>query len=116
MRVGIGRNPLPGPRARKIASGPRTRNDMAPADQWGPFVPDIDPCERRARLRSLRAIVRLLLGSRGDVLARALHCAEEGAVSIDTLHRTLSRLPSLDYRKVLASYAALTKPAAPCAA
>lgn len=85
-------------------------------DRCGPWASDIDQCERRARLRSLRAIVRLLLGPRGDVLARAIHCAEEGAVSLDTLHAALSRLPSLDYRKVLASYAGLTRPAAPCMA
>lgn len=88
---------------------------MTTMDQWGPFASGITDCERTARLRSLRAIVRLLLGSRGDVLARALQCAEEGAISLDALHRALSRLPSLDHRKVLASYAALTKPAEPCA-
>lgn len=88
---------------------------MTDMDRWGPFALGITDCERTARLRSLRAIVRMLLGERGDVLARALHCAEEGAVSLDALHRALSRLPSLDYRKVLASYAALAKPAAPCA-
>lgn len=85
------------------------------ADSWGPFDPSIDPCERRARLRSLRAIIRLLLGSRGDLLARALECAEHGHVALEAVLRGLNRLPSLDYRKVLASYAALTKPAAPCA-
>lgn len=89
---------------------------MTTMDRWGPFALDIDPCERRARLRSLRAIVRMLLGPRGDLLARAIHCAEEGMVGLDVLHGALSRLPSLDYRKVLASYAALTRPAAPCAA
>lgn len=88
---------------------------MTEIDRWGPFSPGITDCERIARLRSLRAIVRLLLGPRGDVLARAVQCAEDGAVSLDALHRALSRLPSLDRRKVLASYAALTKPAAPCA-
>lgn len=89
---------------------------MTDLDRWGPWASGISDCERLARLRSLRAIVRLLLGPRGDVLARAIHCAEEGAVGLDTLHGALSRLPSLDYRKVLASYAALTRPAAPCAA
>ncbi len=84
-------------------------------DQWGPFALDLDPCERRARLRSLRAVVRLLLGPRGDMLERALHCAEGGAVALDAVLSALNRLPSLDLRKVLASYAALTKPQAPCA-
>lgn len=87
---------------------------MTNMDRWGPFSAGITDCERTARLRSLRAIVRLLLGPRGDVLATAVQCAEEGAVSLDALHRALSRLPSLDRRRVLASYAAVTKPAAPC--
>ena len=87
---------------------------MTTADTWGPFALDIDDCERRARLRSLRAIVRLLLGPRGAVLERALTCAETGTVSLETLHGVLSRLPSLDFRKVLASYAALTRPTEPC--
>jgi hypothetical protein len=62
----------------------------------------------------LRAIVHLLLGRRGDVLERAIECAEESAIDLDLLHAALSRLPSLDYRKVLASYAAISRPSQPC--
>lgn len=87
---------------------------MTSADEWGPFDPAIDDCERRARLRSLRAIARMLLGPRGDLLDRSLRCAETGAVSMQMLHSVLTRLPSLDYRKVLASYAALVRPTEPC--
>lgn len=87
---------------------------MKPANTWGPFALDIDPCERRARLRSLRAVARMRLGPRGDFLDEALRCAEIGAVSHETLHNVLARLPSLDFRRVLASYAALTRPAEPC--
>lgn len=87
---------------------------MTSTDEWGPFDPAIDDCERRARLRSLRAIARMHLGPRGDVLDRALRCAETGAVSTEALHDVLTRLPSLDRRKVLASYAALTRPTEPC--
>lgn len=89
---------------------------MTPADHWGPFVPDLDPCERRARLRSLRAIVRIHLGPRGDLLGRALHCAETGAVSLDAVSAAINRLPAIPLRQILASYAALVKPAAPCGA
>ncbi|WP_264483980.1 hypothetical protein [Methylobacterium sp. W2] len=33
---------------------------MIPAgDQWGPFAPNLDPAERRARLPSLRALSRV---------------------------------------------------------
>jgi len=89
---------------------------MTHTDEWGPFDPAIDDCERRARLRSLRAIARMLLGPRGDVLDRALRCAETGGVSTETLHGVLTRLPSLDFRGILASYAALTRPVEPCGA
>lgn len=87
---------------------------MTDIDRWGPWAADIDDCERQARLRSLRAIVRMNLGPRGAILERALTCAEAGTVSLETLHGVLSRLPSSDFRKVLASYAALTRPAEPC--
>lgn len=89
---------------------------MTSTDEWGPFDPAIDDCERRARLRSLRTIVRMGLGPRGAILERALMCAETGAVSLETLNGVLTRLPSLDFRKILASYAALTRPVEQCGA
>lgn len=46
------------------------------ADRWGPFADGIDEAERRARLRSMRAIVHLCAGPRGDALARHLRLAE----------------------------------------
>lgn len=87
---------------------------MQPADTWGPFEVGLDDCERMARLRSLRAITRLLLGRDGDLLARMLQCAESGHVSLDAVNAALNRLPSIPLRKILGTYAALTKPAAPC--
>jgi|GEM_PF-1548283 len=86
---------------------------MTNSDRWGPWASGISDCERLARLRSLRAIVRLLLGPRGDALERAIRCAEESPVDLDLAHVALSRLPSLDFRRVLSSYAALTRPEAP---
>ena len=88
---------------------------MTTMDRWGPFVPDLDPCELRARLRSLAAIVRLLLGRDGDLLTRMLQCAETGHVSLDAVNAAINRLPSIPLRKILGTYAGLTKPAAPCA-
>ncbi len=38
------------------------------ADQFGPWLPGLDRMEQVARLRALRAIVRLLTGSRGAEL------------------------------------------------
>lgn len=89
---------------------------MEAIDRWGPWASGISDCERLARLRTLRTIVHLLLGRRGDVLERAIRCAEESVVDLDLLHVALSRLPSLDFRRVLASYAAIARPAAPCGA
>lgn len=44
------------------------------ADQWGPFAPDLDQAEQRARLRALRAISRIIAGPRAveplDLLAQ----------------------------------------------
>ena len=89
---------------------------MTPADQSGPFALDLDPCELRARLRSLAAIVRLSLGRDGDLLARMIRCAEEGAVTLEALNAALERLPSIPRRRIWAAYAGLTIRAAPCAA
>lgn len=87
---------------------------MTDMDRWGPWASGIDDCERRARLRSLRAIVRMHLGPRGAILERGLHCAETGAASLEAVHGVLSRLPSMPLRQILGSYAALTKPTEPC--
>lgn len=89
---------------------------MTSLDRWGPFALDLDPCELRARLRSLAAIVRLSLGRDGDLLARMVHCAEHGVVSLEALHTAIERLPSISRRRIWAAYAGLTKPAPPCMA
>lgn len=89
---------------------------MSTMNEWGPFTPRLDPCELTARLRSLAAIVRLNLGRDGDLLAQMVWCAEQGAVTIDTLHAAIERLPAIPKRRIWASYAGLTKAAAPCAA
>lgn len=82
------------------------------ADHWGPFASGLDPCERRARLRSLQAITRLHLGPRGSVLREALRAAETDDGQLPEALTALDRLASLDRRKVLASYAAFIRPAA----
>ncbi|WP_267360978.1 MULTISPECIES: hypothetical protein [unclassified Methylobacterium] len=82
-------------------------------DQWGPFAPDLRPAERVERLRALRAITRLLLGPAGEGLTKLLALSE-----IDPDPSTLrcavdliNAMPSLDRRKILASYGALNRPA-----
>ena len=75
---------------------------------WGPLVPTIGPCERAARLRELRAVVRLVVGPERQVLAaigRALS-APGGMVEVET---AIDGLPALTRRRVLAAYAELAK-------
>ncbi|MCJ2060670.1 hypothetical protein MKL09_29640 [Methylobacterium sp. J-048] len=71
------------------------------ADAWGPFRPDLDPAERLAQLRSMRAIVHLTTGPRGDALARELRLAEQ-----DLAHLPAA-VAALDRRHALASFARL---------
>lgn len=86
---------------------------MIPAlDRWGPFRPDLDEAERRARLRCLRAIVHLSTGPRGVALADLLRRAESDPAALPAAIDALDRLAGLDRRHVLASYAALNRPAA----
>jgi hypothetical protein len=86
---------------------------MIPArDAWGPFRPDLDEAERRARLRCLRAVVHLSTGPRGADLADLLRQAENDPAVIPAAIHALDRLAGLDRRHVLASYAALNRPAA----
>lgn len=85
---------------------------IASIDQWGPFRTDIDAAERLARLRSLRAIVRLSTGPRGDRLAGLLHRAERDTAALEPALAALNALAALDRRSVLASFAALHRHAA----
>lgn len=85
---------------------------MIPSLQhWGPFADGLRPSERLARLRALRAIVRLLTGPRGTVLEAELSRAETGEVALCDALAGLHALVPLDRRRVLASYAALSRPA-----
>lgn len=86
--------------------------EVAPADRWGPFADDIDPAERLARLRSLRAIAHLCLGPRGAAVVDALHRSERDPDHLPAALRTLDALAPLDRRQVLASFARLHRPPA----
>lgn len=85
---------------------------IATRDAWGPFRLDLDEAERRARLRCLRAIVHLSTGPRGAHLAALLHKAERDPAALEPALHALDCLAGLDRRHVLASYAALNRPAA----
>lgn len=82
------------------------------ADRWGPFRSDLDPAERIARLRCLRAVVHLSTGPRGEVLSNLLLCAERDDELLDLALSALASLDPLDKRRVWASYATLNRPAA----
>lgn len=75
-------------------------------DNWGPFHAAISHAERVARLRGLRAIVGLYCG-RMHPLVKALWLAETGdMVDLEGALLELDRLPALQRRRVLSSYAA----------
>lgn len=80
-------------------------------DAWGPFRPDLYEAERRARLRCLRAVVHLSTDPRGADLAALLRRAETDPAALPAAIDALNRLAGLDRRHVLASYAALNRPA-----
>lgn len=84
----------------------------ATARAFGPWAAGLDPAERLARLRSLRAITRAYLGPRGAQLADCLLRAETNEAALVPALDALDQLASLDRRRVLASYAALSRPAA----
>ena len=86
---------------------------MNSMDRWGPFASGLSTCERIARTRAFRAITWLITGSRGAALDQALAGAETDESFLDQAHAALRRLASLDRRKVLSSYAALARQAAP---
>ena len=89
---------------------------MKSSDHFGPWKLGLDPCERLARIRTFRALVRVLTGPRGAELDRALACAETDNSLLDRAFALLGRLGSIDQRKIISSYGALMKPTTPCTA
>ena len=85
---------------------------IRPCDQFGPWAPDLDTAERRARLRAMQALARVHCGPRGADLVRLLAQAETDSAALEPALTALDRLPSNDRRHVLASYAALHRSAA----
>ncbi|MCJ2092209.1 hypothetical protein MKK67_06820 [Methylobacterium sp. J-072] len=84
---------------------------MIPAvDRWGPFADRIEPGERIARARTLRAIAHITCGPRGVELVALLRVAEADEAALSDALAALNRLASLDRRKVLTTYAVLNRP------
>lgn len=77
------------------------------ADAWGPWAPNLDPAERRARLRSLRALARVYAGPRALTVCQLLAQAETDADALEPASRAINNLAPLDRRAILASFARL---------
>ena len=71
---------------------------------WGPFLPNVEPAERLARLRGLRVAVRLICGTRGRDVEAALRQAERNDAALPNAEREFDRLASLDRRRILSSF------------
>ncbi|HJU20602.1 MAG TPA: hypothetical protein VJ770_29485 [Stellaceae bacterium] len=77
---------------------------------YGPWIPGIDPAERMAATRELRVLSHLLCGP-GHPLTAALAAAVTDPAALDRAVAELYRLPALTRRRLLATAAALWRPA-----
>jgi hypothetical protein len=79
-------------------------------DEIGPWVDGLDPAERLARLRSLRALVQVFAGP-GHPLVVSLARAEVDPSDHAALEawEALVAMPSLKRRMILGSLATLTR-------
>lgn len=80
-----------------------------PGDAWGPFAPNIEPAEQRARLRSLRGLAKVYAGPRAADACKLLAQAETDPAALEPASAALNRLAPTDRRNVLASYARLAQ-------
>ncbi len=80
------------------------------SDRFGHGPNGLTDVERTARLRSLRAIVRLLCGPPRQAHDTCLEQAETDTDAPRPLRRRLGRLAPIDRRQVLASFAAMHRP------
>jgi hypothetical protein len=83
------------------------------SDSWGPFRPGVPADERRAQLRELRALLRVLAGPASHDAADALSRAAEQPDDPERLRAALAAIEQLrpkPRRNVLASFARLHWP------
>jgi hypothetical protein len=73
---------------------------------FGPWTTDIDPTERTARLRSLRAMALLMYRKHGDLIT-ALKKAEREEDWLPRALDELNQIPTLHKRRLLCSYCSL---------
>lgn len=105
--------PLGGGLSRRSSLAAKANPELSQTDAWGPFAHGLDPAERNARLRALRALVAVLCGPWGRTLADALAAAESAPERMGDAVAALDNLTALDRRHVLASYARLSAPRNP---
>lgn len=79
---------------------------------FGPWTSPIEPAERIARLRSLRAIAMTVARPYAGDLIRALQRSESDPAALPEALALFDQLPSLARRRILCSYAALSAPVA----
>lgn len=84
--------------------------NMTERPTYGQWRPGIDAAERRARLRSLRALAGVIAGPRADALYGLLLAAGTDDIGLDLAADALEDLAPLDLRRVLANYAARAAP------
>jgi hypothetical protein len=76
---------------------------------WGPFAPNLEPGERMARLRAVRALAGVFC-HRCPEFAAALLAAERDPTALGGAEAVFERIvPTLNRRKLLASYADLAR-------
>ncbi len=86
------------------------RRCQCPGARYGLWSDTTDPCERVARLRSLRTLVRVFAGPAGTTAEAALAAAEIDPAMVGTAVDALDRLPALTLRRVLSTYAGIHRP------
>ena len=73
----------------------------------GPFLSDLGPAERKARLRCSRLAVKIFTGPRGEACRYALLLAEisgEDPEMLAEAEAAFGRLGAVDRRRVLSSF------------
>jgi hypothetical protein len=75
---------------------------------FGPFAPGLDPAERQARIRALRALAGVFC-HRFPSFGEALLRAETEPTALNEALQLLDQLPALNRRRLLASYSNLSR-------
>ena len=75
--------------------------------RFGPWATDLDPAERLARTRTLRALAAVLIGPAGHHLVEHLAAAEHDPGALRPAAEALDALPALSRRRLLAAFASI---------